>query len=128
MSSYDILFDSENVTITIKYVQSVSYRTLLKSLNELYNISMLDRVGLILDFSELQTLRVGYQQIINFRQGLKTLLLRNKVNRIAIINPAELSLLDVVCSTAQNVENDFLSYPCSCFTVENTAEAYQLLH
>lgn len=128
MASYDILLDSKNVTITIRYIQSASYRTLLKSLDELYSISMLDRIGLILDFSELQILRVGYQQIINFRQGLKMLLLRNKVDRIVIINPGELSLLDAVCSTAQNVENDFSGHPCSCFMVGNMTEAYQFLH
>lgn len=106
----------------------MEYRTLMNSLDELRAISMMDRIGLILDFSKVQIFRVGYQQMINFRQGLKSLLPSKKVNRIAIINPHQRSILNAVCSSASIVENDFLNSHYSCFTVEKQAEAYHLLH
>lgn len=56
MDSFKIQLDNEKNKITVKYSGLVQYRTLLKSLEELLDICMVERVHAIFDFSEVRTM------------------------------------------------------------------------
>lgn len=127
MDNFKMQLNSEKNRITVKYSGQVHYRTLLKILEELLDISMMERVHVILDFSEVQTMLLGYRQIINFRLGLSTLLPKKTVSKIAVINPPKTSLINTICSSVPLIENDIAKHDLRCFGIDRKVEAYQWL-
>ncbi|MEJ2058124.1 MAG: hypothetical protein P8X39_09840, partial [Desulfofustis sp.] len=85
-----------------------------KSLERLTDIGMLERVNVVLDFSEIKTLLVSYRQIINFRAGLHALPPK-KIRRIAVINHSNDTLIDKICSSTGTVEGHVLNADLQCF-------------
>lgn len=127
MESYRIQFLSEENTILIEYHGDVYYRTLLKSLDDLLRISMMNQVHLILDFREITNLYVGYRQLMNFRTGLNVLLPKKAVKKMAIINPARIPMGGAFCSTNKVVERNVQKCDMRCFEADSTSDVYRWL-
>jgi hypothetical protein len=125
MNNYKILFDAKNNTITIRYHDTVKYKALLNSLKDLLAIYRPKDVHIILDFSEVTSLKVGYHQISNFRDGLKVLFPKKKVSKISIINCPENSYASVICSSTPSTESEIPGHNLRCFESHRKNEAYQ---
>ena len=127
MESYRVQFLSKENTITIEYRGDVYYRTLLKSLDDLLKISMLNQINLILDFREVTNLCVGYHQLMNFRTGLNVLLPKRAIKKMAIINPARIPLGGTFCSTNKVVDHTVQKCDMRCFEADRTSDVYRWL-
>lgn len=125
MNNFKIHLNSDKNTINIKYFDFVQCRTLFKSLEELIDISMMERVSLVLDFNDISKLLVSYRQMINFRIGLNALP-SNKIHKITIINNSQNLLISTICSCAKIVE-DYVAMKADvrCFEVNNAYDVYQ---
>lgn len=125
MNNYEILFDSKNNVITVQYHDTVKYKTLLDSLKDLLTIYRPKDVHIVLDFSEVTSLKVGYHQISNFRDGLKVLFPKKKVSKISIINCPKNSYASVICTSAPSTESEYPGHNLRCFESHRKNEAYQ---
>ena len=125
MDNYKILFDSKNNIITIQYSETVKYKALLSSLKDLLTIYRPKDVHIVLDFSEVTSLKAGYHQISNFRDALKVLFPKKKVSKISIINCPENSYASVICASTPSTESEFPGHNLRCFESHRKTEAYQ---
>lgn len=124
MNNYSIQLNSDKNTITIKYYDLIDNRTLFKSLEQLIDIGMLDRVTVVLDFNEVKTLLVSYRQIINFRVGLSVLPAK-KIHKIAVLNHCNNTVIDTICSSTNIVEDYVMKADVQCFKGNNGDYLYQ---
>lgn len=124
MNNYKILFDAKNNVITIRYHNTVKYKSLLNSLKDLLTIYRPKGIHIVLDFSEVKSLKVGYHQISNFRDGLKVLFPKKKVGKISIINCPQNSYASVLSVSTPSIESEFIGHDLRCFESHNKSEAY----
>jgi hypothetical protein len=124
MDNFKIEFGSEKNIIIAKYYDSVSYKTLLRSLDELLALKKPKRVRIILDFSEVKSFLVSYHQIANFRKCLKSLL-KVKARKIAIVNALKASWGNIVSTPSSHRENGFPDLDLRGFDAHQKSEAYR---
>jgi len=125
MSNFEIQFNAKKNVITIRYYDTVKYKTLLKSLRDLLTVYRPKDVHIILDFSEIKSLGVSYHQITNFRDGLKVLFPKKTVGKISIINCPKNSYGDVICASTPSIESEFRGLDLRCFESHRKTEVYQ---
>ena len=125
MNNYDILFDAENGVATIKYHEVAFYRTLLNSIKGFLELKIPECTRLVVDFNEVKFLFAGYRQLINYRHGLKTLLPKKTLSRIAIIHSPEPSWSKPLCASSPLLETDFAEISMCCFPAGHNKQAYQ---
>lgn len=125
VKNFRLHLDSDKNTIKIEYFDLVQCRTLFKSLEELIDLGMMERVSLTLDFNNISKLLVSYRQMINFRIGLNALPSK-KIHRITIINNSRNLLISTICSCTKIVE-DYVAMKADsrCFEVNSAYEVYQ---
>lgn len=124
MSNFKILFDANSNTITIRYHDTIKYKALLDSLKDLLTIYRPKDVHIVLDFSEVKSMKVGYHQISNFRDGLKVLFPKKKVGKVSIINCPENSYASVICTATPSTEAESYGHNLRCFESHQKSEVY----
>ncbi len=127
MKKFKIQLDAHNNLITIKYYDTARYRTLLKSLSDLLTIYLPKGVCIVLDFCEVKSFQISYNQIVNFRNGLKALFPKNKVSKIAIINAPEPSWGGMIRPFPSPATSDSPEFNLRCFEAHQKNEAYHWL-
>ena len=124
MDNFKIEFGTEKNIIIVRYGDSVYYKTLLRSLDELLALKKLKRVRVILDFSEVKSFLVSYHQVTNFRKCLKSLL-NVKAGRIAIINAPKASWGNIVSYHSPHKEDGLPHLDLCGFEADQKSEAYR---
>ena len=124
MENFKIESGAEKNIIIVRYGDSVYYKTLLRSLDELLALKKPKRVRMILDFSEVKSFLVSYHQIANFRKSLKSLL-NLKARKIAIINAPKASWGNIVSSHSPYRDDGLPHLDLCGFEAHQKSEAYR---
>ena len=124
MENFKIDSGTEKNILIVRYGDSVYYKTLLRSLDELLSLKRLKRVRVILDFSEVESFLVSYHQVANFRKSLKSLL-NVKAGRIAIINAPKAAWGNIVSAHSPDREDGLPHLDLCGFEAKQKSEAYR---
>lgn len=126
MRNFAIQLDADNNIVTINYHGTTHYRTLLQSLADLSSLYIPKDVRIVFDFSEAESLLLNYNQINNFRQGLKSIFPHKAVSKVAIINAPVDSWGGKICSSQPIVvKSDFRGFDLRCYGADQKNEAYK---
>ena len=123
MDNFKIEFGTEKNVIIVRYGDSVFYKTLLRSLDELLALKKPKRVRVILDFSEVKSFLVSYHQVTNFRKSLKSLL-KVKAGKVAIVNAPKASWGNIVSTPSLYLEDGIPHLDLRGFEANQKREAY----
>ena len=87
MEPYEIQYDVHQNKLKGKFIGVVTYRTLMKFLEELQRINLFEKSKVFLDFSEIDTFLANYSQLMRFKKFLHLICGDVPEIKIALVGP-----------------------------------------